>query len=103
MVDVFIWLLMGGIVGWMTSTIMHPSAPRSHGWNVCVGMVGAVLGGWLLPAQLGILAPKDGDVLNLGALLVALVGAILLLAVVHLFRRDEDVAERPSEIASDEP
>lgn len=101
MVEVLIWLSMGGVVGWMTSAIMHPNAPRNHGWNVCLGMAGAALGGWFIPPQLG-LAAGSPDVLNLGALLVALVGAIFLLAIANLFRRPEDVAGPPSGTAPDE-
>ncbi|QHE85407.1 GlsB/YeaQ/YmgE family stress response membrane protein [Hydrogenophaga sp. BPS33] len=101
MVEVLIWLAMGGVVGWMTSAIMQPSPPRSHGWNVCLGMAGAALGGWLIPPQLG-MAAGSSDVLNMGALLVALVGAILLLAIAHLFQRPDDVAGPASRTAPDE-
>ena len=103
MVDVFVWLLMGGVVGWMTSAIMRPDGPRGHLMNVCVGMLGAALGGWLVSPLIGA-GSMDQGILNMGELLVALVGAILLLAVVNLFRRDDGDEPSPSATAaSDEP
>ncbi|WP_252374326.1 GlsB/YeaQ/YmgE family stress response membrane protein [Hydrogenophaga sp. 2FB] len=102
MVDVFVWLLVGGVVGWMTSAIMHPIGPRGHALNVCVGMVGAALGGWLIPPLIGV-GPTGQGVLNLGALLVALVAAILLLAIANLFQREDDEANPNASAVSDEP
>lgn len=89
MLDVVVWLVMGGLVGWMTSAIMQANSPRGHGWNVCVGAVGAVLSGWFVSPWLGASALEAGT-LNLGPLLVAVVGAVLCLAVLNLFRREED-------------
>lgn len=102
MVDVFVWLLVGGIVGWMTSAIMHPIGPRGHALNVCVGMVGAALGGWFIAPLIDV-GPKDQGVLNLGALLVALVAAILLLVIANLFQREGDEPKPQASAVSDEP
>lgn len=102
MVDVVVWLLMGGVVGWMTSAIMRPSGPRGHWLNVCVGMAGAVIGGWLLSPLIGAGLLEQG-LLNVGALLVALVGAILLLAIANLFQRVDDEPKPPTKAVSDKP
>lgn len=102
MVDVIVWLLMGGVVGWMTSAIMRPSGPRGRWLNVCVGMAGAIIGGWLISPLIGAGVLEQGP-LNVGALLVALVGAILLLAIANLFQRDDDESKTPTRAVSDEP
>lgn len=94
MVDVLVWLVMGGLVGWMTSATLQSSNPRGHGWNVCVGALGAVLSGWFVSPWLGA-GSVDQSVLNLGPLLVAVVGAVLCLAVMNLFRRDGEDTEPP--------
>ncbi|WP_304851034.1 GlsB/YeaQ/YmgE family stress response membrane protein [Hydrogenophaga sp.] len=102
MVDVVVWLLMGGVVGWMTSAIVHPGRPQGHLLNVCVGMVGAAMGGWLISPVIG--ADSMGqNMLNVGALLVALVSAILLLAITTLFQAEVEEPTTVGSALSDEP
>ncbi len=102
MVNVVVWLLMGGFIGWMTSAIMHPNGPRGHLFNVCVGGVGAVLSGWFVSPLIGA-DSIGGSLLNVGALLVAMVSAILLLAVTTLFQGDaDDINRGPAMGSTDE-
>ena len=81
-----IWLVMGGIVGWVASMIMKTDAQQGVILNVIVGIVGAFLGGMLISPLVGI-PTINQNAFSIGALLVSLVGAIILLAIVNLFRR----------------
>ena len=81
-----IWLIVGGIVGWIASKIMRTDAQQGIVLNVIVGIVGALLAGWLISPLVGAGTINQGD-FSIGSLLVSLVGAIVLLAIVNLFRR----------------
>jgi uncharacterized membrane protein YeaQ/YmgE (transglycosylase-associated protein family) len=65
---------------------MKTDAQQGMILNVVVGVVGAMLGGWLISPLLGAGTVNQGD-FSLGGLVVSLVGAIILLAIVNLFRR----------------
>ncbi len=84
------WILIiviGGVLGWLASIIMRTDAQQGILLNIVVGIVGALLGGFLASA-VGITGANiaEGD-FSLPALLVSLVGAIILLAIVNMFRR----------------
>ena len=81
-----IWLIVGGLIGWVASMIMKTDAQQGVLLNIVVGIVGAFLGGWLISPLLGAGTVNQGD-FSLAGLIVSLVGAIILLAVVNLFRR----------------
>jgi uncharacterized membrane protein YeaQ/YmgE (transglycosylase-associated protein family) len=85
-INFIVWLIVGGIVGWVASLIMRTDAQQGIVLNVVVGIVGAALGGWLLSPLVGVPSINQ-SVFSLGALLVSLVGAIVLLAIVNLLRR----------------
>lgn len=82
MVSLIVWLIMGGVVGWLASLVMRTDAQQGIFLNVIVGIVGAFIGGWLF---------RGGDInsgaITLSSFLVSLVGAIILLAIVNLVRR----------------
>ena len=80
-----IWLIIGGIVGWLASLIMRTDGQQGMLLNVVVGIVGAFLGGWLISPLLGTGTINDG--FSIGSVVVSLIGAIILLAIVNLFRR----------------
>jgi uncharacterized membrane protein YeaQ/YmgE (transglycosylase-associated protein family) len=84
--NLIIWLVVGGLIGWIASMIMRTDAQQGVVLNVVVGIVGAMLGGWLISPLLGQGNINAGD-FSLGGLLVSLLGAVVLLAVVNLFRR----------------
>jgi len=84
--NVIIWLVVGGLIGWVASKIMATDAQQGIVLNVVVGIVGAVLGGWLISPLVGEGTINSGD-FSLGGLVVSLIGAIILLAIVNLFRR----------------
>ena len=81
-----IWLVIGGLIGWVASMIMRTDAQQGVFLNVVVGIVGAMLGGWLISPLLGAGTINQND-FSLGGLFVSLLGAIVLLAIVNFFRR----------------
>jgi uncharacterized membrane protein YeaQ/YmgE (transglycosylase-associated protein family) len=81
-----LWLIIGGILGWIASLIMHTDAQQGIFLNIVVGIIGAMVAGLLLTPLLGIGTINQNN-LSLPALLVSLLGAIILLAIVNLFRR----------------
>jgi uncharacterized membrane protein YeaQ/YmgE (transglycosylase-associated protein family) len=86
MINFLVWLIVGGIIGWLASMVMHTNAQQGIVLNIIVGIVGAFVAGYLLTPLLGIGTINQNN-FSLPALLVSLVGAIILLAVVNLFRR----------------
>jgi uncharacterized membrane protein YeaQ/YmgE (transglycosylase-associated protein family) len=79
-----IWLIVGGLIGWIASIIMRH--PEGVFLDIVVGIVGAVLAGFLLSPVFGTGTINQGD-LSLPSLLVSLLGSIILLAIVNLLRR----------------
>jgi len=84
--NIIIWLVVGGLIGWVASMVMGTNARQGIVLNVVVGIVGAVLGGWLLSPLFGVSTINQGN-LSLPSLLVSFLGAVILLAVVNLIRR----------------
>ena len=79
-----IWLIVGGIIGWLASIVMK--RPEGTILNVVVGVVGAMLGGWLISPLVGAGTINQND-FSLAGLLVSFIGAIILLAIVNLVQR----------------
>jgi uncharacterized membrane protein YeaQ/YmgE (transglycosylase-associated protein family) len=84
--NLLIWLVVGGVIGWLASLIMRTDASQGILLNVVVGIIGAMLGGWLISPLLGVGTINQSN-FSIGALVVSLVGAVILLAIVNLFRR----------------
>ena len=81
-----LWLIIGGILGWVASLIMHTDAQQGIFLNIVVGVIGAMVAGFLLTPLFGIGTINQNN-LSLPALLVSLLGSVILLAIVNLFRR----------------
>lgn len=81
-----IWLVVGGLIGWVASKIMNTDAQQGIFLNVIVGIVGSMLGGWLVAPLLGSATVNQNDFSIMG-LLSSLIGAVILLAIVNFFRR----------------
>ncbi|HZQ61377.1 MAG TPA: GlsB/YeaQ/YmgE family stress response membrane protein [Casimicrobiaceae bacterium] len=81
-----IWLVVGGIIGWLASMVMRTDAQQGVLLNVIVGIIGAVLGGWLISPLVGAGTINQND-FSLAGLIVSFLGAVILLAIVNLFRR----------------
>jgi uncharacterized membrane protein YeaQ/YmgE (transglycosylase-associated protein family) len=83
--SIIIWLIVGGIVGWLASLIMRTDAQQGIILNIVVGIIGALIGGWLIGPLLGSGSINEG--FSIMSVVVSLIGAIILLAIVNLFRR----------------
>ena len=81
-----VWLIVGGVIGWLASLVMKTDGQQGMFLNVVVGVVGAMLGGWLISPLVGV-GTINQDNFSLAAMLVSFVGAVILLAIVNLFRR----------------
>ncbi len=79
---IILWLIVGGVIGWLASLIMRTDAQQGVLLNIVVGIVGAFIGGLIF---------SGGSINNAGltvtSFLVSLVGAVILLAIVNLVRR----------------
>ncbi len=79
---IILWIIFGGIVGWVASLIMKTDASQGTFLNIIVGIIGAVIGGWVMS-----LIGKYGVTgFNLYSFVVALVGAIIFIAIVRAVR-----------------
>lgn len=79
---ILLWIIFGALVGWIASIIMKTDAEQGAFLNIIVGIVGAVLGGWIMSffGQGGITG------FNLYSFIVALIGAVVLIAIVRAIR-----------------
>ncbi|WP_271079125.1 GlsB/YeaQ/YmgE family stress response membrane protein [Aurantiacibacter sp. MUD61] len=78
-------LIVGGVAGWLASMVMNRNASMGIFWNIVVGCIGSVVGNMIVGPLLGI----GGSVqeFSLTGLLIAIVGAVVLLAIVNLIQR----------------
>lgn len=81
-----ILLVVGGIIGWLASMIMRTDGQQGIVLNVVVGIVGALLAGFVVTPLIGG-APITSGVISVQSILVSLLGAVVLLAIVNLVRR----------------
>jgi uncharacterized membrane protein YeaQ/YmgE (transglycosylase-associated protein family) len=84
--NIIIWLVVGGLIGWVASKLMRTDGQQGIVLNVVVGIVGAVLGGWFLSPFVGVSTINQAN-FSVPGLLVSLVGAVILLGIVNLVRR----------------
>jgi uncharacterized membrane protein YeaQ/YmgE (transglycosylase-associated protein family) len=79
-------IVVGGILGWLASIVMRTDAQQGIFLNIVVGIVGAILGGLLLAPLIGGGSITSGA-FDVRSLLVSFLGAVILLAIVNMFRR----------------
>ncbi|PQM27005.1 GlsB/YeaQ/YmgE family stress response membrane protein [Sphingopyxis lindanitolerans] len=84
---IIILLVVGGIIGWLASIVMHTDGQQGIFLNIVVGIVGSVLSGWIVTPLIGGL-PITSGAFDARSLLVSFVGALILLAIVNLIRRN---------------
>ena len=84
--NLILWIIIGGILGWLASLIMRTNAQQGLFLNIVVGIIGALVAGFVLTPLFGIGTINQNN-FSLPALLVSLLGAIILLAIVNLFSR----------------
>jgi len=83
--NLIIWLVVGGVLGWVASVVMRTDNQQGIILNVIVGIVGAMLGGWALSPLFGTGTINQSD-FSLAGLGVSFLGAVILLAIVNVFR-----------------
>lgn len=84
--NLLLWIIIGGIIGWIASMIMGTNAQQGILLNIVVGIIGAFLAGLLLTPLLGVGTINNSN-LSLPSFVISLGGAVILLALVNLFRR----------------
>jgi uncharacterized membrane protein YeaQ/YmgE (transglycosylase-associated protein family) len=82
MIGFIVWIIVGGIVGWLASLIMRTDAQQGVLLNIVVGIVGAFIANLIFNGGSINQAP-----LSVSAFIISLIGAIILLAIVNLVRR----------------
>ena len=81
-----IWLIVGGLIGWLASKFMNTDDQQGIFLNIVVGVVGAMLGGWFLAPLFGTGTINQNN-FSIPALAVSFLGAVILLLVINLLRR----------------
>ncbi|HWU92356.1 MAG TPA: GlsB/YeaQ/YmgE family stress response membrane protein [Sphingomicrobium sp.] len=79
---IIVWLIVGGICGWLASMIMRTDAQQGIILNIIVGIIGAAIAGFLLGGG----ADLNHNI-TVTSFLYSLLGAVVLLAIVNLIRR----------------
>lgn len=75
----FVWLVVGGIIGWLASVVMRTDAQQGILANIVVGVVGSYIGGMALGPLIG--------ANTLGRYAAALAGAVVLIGAINLIKR----------------
>lgn len=83
LVNILVWIILGGIAGWLASIVMKRDAQMGAVANIIVGIIGALIGGFIMNQFGG----SGVDGFNLSSLLVATLGAIVLLAIIGFVQR----------------
>lgn len=81
-VNIILWIIIGGLAGWVASMIMDRDASMGALANIVVGIVGAIIGGFVV-SLFGVAV----DTFSLAGLLVAILGAVILLAIIGALQR----------------
>lgn len=85
MVNFIVWLIAGAVIGWAASQLMGTNQRQGLVLDIVVGIVGAFVAGWFITPLISVGTINDGN-FSLPALVVSLLGAVVLLAIVQLFR-----------------
>lgn len=81
-----IWLIVGGLVGWVASILMRTNGQQGLLLNILVGIAGAFVAGYFLSPLLGISTINQGNY-SIPGILLSIGGAVVMLAVINLFSR----------------
>ncbi len=79
---IILWIIFGGLVGWIASMVMKTDAQQGAMLNIIVGIIGALIGGWVM----SIIGQTGVTGFNLYSFLVALLGAVILIGIVRAVR-----------------
>lgn len=83
--NIVAWLIVGAIAGWLASIVMKTNSQQGLITDIIVGIVGGLIGGFVLSLLPGVETQVTG--LNLPSILVAFIGAVILLGLLRLVRR----------------
>jgi uncharacterized membrane protein YeaQ/YmgE (transglycosylase-associated protein family) len=84
--NIIILLVVGGVIGWLASIVMRTDGQQGIFLNIAVGIVGAILAGFIITPLIGG-APITNGAFDIMSLVSSFLGAVVLLAIVNLFRR----------------
>ncbi|HNW19202.1 MAG TPA: GlsB/YeaQ/YmgE family stress response membrane protein [Sphingorhabdus lacus] len=84
--NIIILLVVGGVIGWLASIVMRTDGQQGIFLNIVVGIVGAILAGFIITPLIGG-APITNGAFDIMSLISSFLGAVVLLAIVNLFRR----------------
>jgi uncharacterized membrane protein YeaQ/YmgE (transglycosylase-associated protein family) len=79
---IIVWLIVGGICGWLASLLMRTDAQQGIILNIVVGVIGAVIAGFIFGGGASL-----NNAITIETFLYSLLGAVILLAIVNLVRR----------------
>lgn len=79
---IILWIVFGGLAGWIASMVMNTDGQQGIGLNIVVGIVGALIGGFVFQ----MFGESGVTGFNLYSFGVAIVGAIVLLGALRLVR-----------------
>lgn len=82
--DIILWIVLGALAGWIASMIMKTNAEQGALANIIIGILGALIGGFLMQFLFG---TNTAQGINFTTLLTAVLGAVILLAIIKAFRR----------------
>ena len=88
--DIVLWMLLGALAGWIASKVMNTDASMGAMANIIVGIIGAFIGGFVVRLLTG----NNVEELSMPGLLTAILGAIILLAIVKAFTGRSGTAHR---------
>ncbi len=80
MINFILWLIVGGLAGWLASKVMGTDAQQGILLNIIVGIIGAYIGGFLAGALFGIAT----DIFSITGFIIAVLGACILLFLLNL-------------------
>lgn len=83
LISIIVWIIFGALAGWIASAIAGTNASQGAMANIVIGIVGALIGGMISRA----LGGPSVTGFNISSLLIAVLGAVLLLFILRLFRR----------------
>jgi uncharacterized membrane protein YeaQ/YmgE (transglycosylase-associated protein family) len=83
--NIIVWVILGGLSGWIASKITKKDSQMGIGMNILVGVIGAFIGGWLV----GIFGLGPATGLNIWSFLVSILGAVILIKLIGLFKQKE--------------
>ncbi len=84
--NIIILLVVGGVLGWLASIVMRTDGQQGIFLNIVVGIVGALLAGFIITPLIGG-APITSGSFDIMSLVASFLGAVVLLAIVNLVRR----------------